>query len=226
MPAGDLALADLRQHPILWLQANALVVYGLGTTGSGARQSRLYKTDSTTTGAKWQSAVGGDLRDVPYWVMGDTQNYPVGPGGAVLNTGSAPFDVHYVSMREFKNGAWEDANTTHYLLPANAGADMMVTSKLNGCTFGIGSDAQGARLVSHLRPPNIDPSSDAQEVVRGTESGFAGRGATIATRVNSTMQEQGTVIALRSVTGWTFYIQRFQAVSGQHYLINAAFKIP
>ena len=30
MPAGDLSLADLRQHPILWLQANALVVYGLG----------------------------------------------------------------------------------------------------------------------------------------------------------------------------------------------------
>ena len=106
--------------------------------------------------------------------MGDTQNYPVGPGGAVLNTGSAPFDVHYVSMREFKNGAWEDANATHYLLPANAGADMMVTSKLNGCTFGIGSDAQGARLVSHLRPPNIDPSSDAQEVLRGTRARLCG----------------------------------------------------
>ena len=86
MPAGDLSLADLRQHPILWLQANALVVYGLGATGSGARQSRLYKTDNTTTGAKWQSAVGGEIRDIPYWVMGDTKNYPVGPGGAVLNT--------------------------------------------------------------------------------------------------------------------------------------------
>lgn len=213
MAAGDLALADLRVHPLLWLQANALVIFGLSRTGSSAQQFRLFKTDRN-----WRSAVGGELRDVPYWTMYATQACQGGVAQGVYTTGSAPFNVHYVSMREFKNGQWEDANTTHYVLPGNAGADMMVTSKLNGCTFGIGSNAQGTRLVSHLRPANTNPNplADQVEVARGTEAGFASHGGALDYRVNSTGTDQGTVIGLRSNANWAFYIQRYRfSAAGQ-----------
>jgi hypothetical protein len=93
-------------------------------------------------------------------------------------------------MREYKNGAWEDVNTTHYMLPGAGGADMMVTSKLNGCTFGMGSHSAGGRLVSHLRPPNQNPTTDAQVVSTGTEAGFVKRGDTVRATVNSSGEEQ------------------------------------
>lgn len=213
MAEGDLALVVLRHRPLQWLQGNALVIFGLSRSGSGAQQFRLFKTDRN-----WRSAVGGDLRDVPYWTMYATQACQGGVAQGIYASGSAPFDVHYVSMREFKNGQWEDANTTHYVLPGNAGADMMVTSKLNGCTFGIGSDANGTRLVSHLRPANTSPNplADQVEVARGTEAGFASHGGSLDYRVNSTGADQGTVIGLRSNGSWAFYIQRYRFnVSGQ-----------
>jgi hypothetical protein len=217
MAVGDQALADLRAHPLYWLQANALEVWGLSATGSGAEKFRLYKTDRT-----WQMAVEGAARDVTLWTMFSDR---VRATKGDPSTASAPFDVHYVSMREFKNGYWEDANTTHYMLPANSGADMMVTSKLNGCTFGIGSNSNGGRLVSHLRPPNMgnaaQPTPDAAELQRGIEGGFTSRGQAIDYRVMSTGDYNGTVIGRRTGTKWEFYVQRYKALPTGHGLIDA-----
>lgn len=226
MAAGDTALADLRASPVTWLHDNAVVMFGAGpSTHSGPQQCRIYKADPVVSGANWQSAAGGNLRTVPYWVIASIASYPHGPGQADAASASAAFDAHYVSMREYKNGAWEDANTTHYMLPGAGGADMMVTSKLNGCTFGMGSHSAGGRLVSHLRPPNQNPTTDAQVVSTGTEAGFVHRGDTVRATVNSSGEEQGTIIGFRMNGRWQFFVQRFQALPNRRYLISTAFRI-
>jgi hypothetical protein len=43
-------------------------------------------------------------------------------------------------------------NSSHYTLPTNGIPDIVITSQLTACSFGIGSDAMGATLVTHLQP--------------------------------------------------------------------------
>lgn len=213
---GDTALADLRSYPKAFLENNALLIFGYQQRGSGAAQFQM-----APTGRKWKSLLNGASRDVPLFVMfpSDVGN----PNADAANT-SAAFAAQYVSMREFKNGAWEDANTTHCVLSANAGADIMVTSKLNGCTFGIGTDAHGARLVSHLRPP-ANAAIAATQLQTGIEAGFATHGGSIDYRVMSTGQQNGTVVGLRANGHWTFHVQRFTMQANATGTIDAVAKL-
>jgi hypothetical protein len=114
-------------------------------------------------------------------------------------------------MREYNEatGAWEDTNDTHFTLPARGDIDIVVTSKLNGCTFGIGSTADGTRLVSHLRPPTqLGPAPSRLTLDAGTRSGF--EGGRLDASVMSSTDQNGTVIGRRTGTKWKFYAQRFQ----------------
>lgn len=208
---GETALSDLRRYPKAFLENNGLLIFGYQRRGSGDAVFRLGLTDT-----KWKSVATGSMRDVPLFVM-----FPddVGHLKAIPSHTSAAFGVQYVSMREFKNGAWEDAGTTHHTL-TSTGSDMMVTSKLNGCTFGIGSAAHGSRLVSHMRPP-ADPAIAANQLARGIQSGFATHGVAIDYRVMSTSAQNGTVIGLRANLAWVFHVQRFTMQADMTAIIDA-----
>lgn len=208
--AIDDVLQSLLAAPEAFLESNALLIYGSNLGGSGQKEFVLQASDETG----WKSCVGGATRHVPFYVLYDAKGY----NGKGSGPQSKPFDTHYVSMREFNagSGSWEDATATHYLLPTD-GPAVMVTSKLNGCTFGIGSNGSGARLVSHLRPPGGNVTARVR-LDQGTRAGFAGGKLDVG--VMSSATENGTVLALRAGTKWTFYAQRFQMLATTTGFIN------
>ena len=208
--AIDDVLQSLLAAPKAFLESNALLIYGSNKGGSGQKEFVLQASDETG----WRSCVGGATRDVPFYVMYDANGYNAKGSGPK----SKPFETHYVSMREFNAGtnSWENVATTHYMLPTD-GPAVMVTSKLNGCTFGIGSNGSGARLVSHLRPPGGNVTG-RMRLDQGTRAGF--EGGKLDVGVMSSGEENGTVLALRAGTKWTFYAQRFQMLSSMVGFIN------
>lgn len=208
--AIDDVLQTLLAAPKAFLESNALLIYGSNKGGSGPKDFVLQASDETG----WRSCVGGATRDVPFYVMYDANGYNAKGSGPK----SKPLPTHYVSMREFNNGtgSWEDVDTTHYMLPTD-GPAVMVTSKLNGCTFGIGSTGSGARLVSHLRPTGGSVTARVQ-LDQGTRAGFAG--GTLDVGIMSSAAHNGTILALRAGTKWTFYAQRFQMLSTAKGFIN------
>ncbi len=197
-------LALLRNNTQTWLENNALVIYGGAPGGSGRMDYVLSATDDVG----WVTTVGGMNLPVPFYVM-----YPAGTWHPKSNGQlSRSFRVHYISMREFNPVTlqWEAAAVTHYTLPT-WGRTVMVTSKINGCTFGIGSNG-GARIVSHLRPPSSTPQG-RMELERGTVGGIGG-GGVVNARIMSTGTENGTVVGIRNGANWTFYAQRFRPMLG------------
>ncbi|MBC7843186.1 MAG: hypothetical protein H7099_12775 [Gemmatimonadaceae bacterium] len=209
--AIDDVLQTLLAAPKAFLESNALLIYGSNKGGSGPKEFVLQASDETG----WRSCVGGATRNVPFYVMYDANGYNAKGSGPK----SKPFATHYVSMREYNvtNNSWEDADTTHYLLPTD-GPAVMVTSKLNGCTFGIGSNGSGARLVSHLRPQSGSSTAVRVGLDQGIRAGFAGGKLDVG--IMSSGQENGTILALRTGTKWTFYAQRFQMLASMVGFIN------
>jgi hypothetical protein len=206
----ETARSELLTNPKAFLESNALVIYGSNVGGSGAKRFVLQATEA----AGWKSVARGEAREVPLFVMFEEGGFN-GKGSGPVSTG---IDTHYVSMRQVQpeSGKWEDTGTTHYTLPPD-GASVMVTSKINGCTFGIGSNAGGARLVSHLKPPGEDPSGRLT-LDKGTREGF--KGGKLDVSVMSSGTQNGTVIGLRSGQQWTFYAQRFQMFPSMSGIIN------
>src|SRR5262249_16967283 len=62
---------------------------------------------------------------------------------------------------------------SHYTLPTAGGPDIMLTSKLSGCRFGVGSDAVGSCLVSYVQPDHAIPTRAAQQTDLTTQLNFA-----------------------------------------------------
>ena len=195
-------LAALVGHPQHFLENNALIIYGAG--GSGPADFVLQGTDRNG----WRSCAGGGDRPVPLYVMYEARAFNMIGSGPV----SAPLAVHYVSMRQYDTvtNQWEATGVTHYLLPAAGGGDFMVTSKINGCTFGIGSDGGGNRLVTHMRPPKLPNNRILLD--QGVRAGYAGGRLDVS--VMSTQDMNGTVVGKRNGGAWTFYAQRYQKLQG------------
>ena len=198
----DTVRSALLEDTKAFLESNAVLIYGSNKSASGEKKFVIQATDDTG----WKSNVGGSGKDVPFYVIYDAKSYNAKATGPQ----SAPIDVHYVSMRERGVDGWEDAEMTHYALPST-GASVMVTSKINGCTFGIGSNAQGSRLVSHLKPPGSGGAKERLLLESGTRAGFAGGKLDVS--VMSSGEQNGTVIGIRTGSNWTFYAQRFQMFS-------------
>lgn len=57
------------------------------------------------------------------------------------------FNAHYIPMLQ-------TGNAQHYALPSAmvSPCDFMITSQLTGCSFALGSDGNGTRLVTHIQP--------------------------------------------------------------------------
>lgn len=202
----DQDLDALLAAPKPFLEANALVIYGSTKGGSQTKDFVLQATSDV-----WKTSVGGSMKAAPVYVMYDADGFNakgVGPQ-------SRRFNAHYISMREYdvRSQRWEDAGATHYTLPGAGGPTVMVTSKLNGCTFGIGSDGGGTRLVSHLRPPTALGGTAARlRLDEGTRAGFSEGKLDVS--VMSSTEQNGTVLGLRTGSRWTFYAQRFQMLVG------------
>lgn len=121
------------------------------------------------------------------------------------------FEAHYIPMLQTNNAQY-------YALPSSAlsNCGLMITSQLTGCSFGLGSDANGTRLVTHIQPDKTvlaaNRDTDLQQAVNGVfanlildytharqPGGYDGSSTVVGHRVNDVwsffMQNQGNTMA-------------------------------
>src|SRR5262249_37912823 len=83
-------------------------------------------------------------------------------GAAKTAPADYEFNAYYIPMVQTSD---VQGGASHYTLPTTGLPNLMITSKLSGCTFGVGSDANGSKLVSHVQPD----STIADQAQRGTD---------------------------------------------------------
>lgn len=114
------------------------------------------------------------------------------------------FNAYYIPMvqtSDVKQGA------SHYMLPGHGALDLMLTSKLSGCMFGVGSDANGAKLVTHVQPKASIVNDDERQghVKTRVDQGFVSVKGRF--RKGHEYTDLAAVIGRRTGTKWKFYLQ-------------------
>lgn len=138
-------------------------------------------------------------------------------GHAKANPGADEFNAYYVPMVQTSDVT---ANRSHYTLPTAGGPSVMITSKLSGCTFGVGSDATGAKLVSHVQP-NLDlPKGNQRKQNLATSVGSGFNAVEGAFRSGEEYAETGAVIGCRTGVAWKFYLQATDYAEEAHQIDN------
>jgi hypothetical protein len=207
----DEAVAALMDDPQGFLGRNALTIAGGSALSSGLRIWYLARTNNGTATVATSGPGWSGTRKVLAWqatVTADTSNrflrrYNLG------TTDVAEFRAWYVGMREIG----EDVATTHLLLPATGGPDLMLTSQLTGCTFGYGSQLPGSGcLASHIRPAGSGDGRRApgaltplgKRALLSAVRGPLGAGATI---LETSGQLKVSVVGQRVGGTWRFFKQ-------------------
>jgi hypothetical protein len=131
------------------------------------------------------------------------------PGVAKVAPAANEFNAYYVPMAQMDD-VWN--GSSHYVLPSAGGPDVMITSRLSGCRFAVGSDANGAVLVSHVQPSKAINEGLRQGSLAGVVSGgFAQQGGTqtasFAMEQDYAKGDKAAVIGLRNGGTWHFYLQ-------------------
>jgi len=127
------------------------------------------------------------------------------------------FNAYYIPMVQtfdVREGA------SHYTLPTNGAPDVMITSKLSGCIFGVGSDADGALLVSHVKA-DADIADDlqrGQDQQAHVDSGFTSKDGQFAK--GQDYDDFAAVIGKRTGTDWKFYLQASTQRPDATYVIS------
>jgi hypothetical protein len=138
-------------------------------------------------------------------------------GHAKANPGPDELNAYYVPMvqtADIRGG------TSHYTLPTRGEPAIMITSKLSGCRFGVGSSAEGALLVSHVQPNlAVGDQSRQTNLAAQLESGFAGRVRAFAQ--GETYTKLAAVIGVRSGKKWHFYQQASHRTDLGGYVIDS-----
>ena len=82
----------------------------------------------------------------------------------------------------------------------------MLTSKLSGCRFGVGSDAVGSCLVSHVQPNHAIPKATQQtDLTTQLTGGFTNLAGSFGK--GEAYDDTASVIGKRTGTRWRFYCQ-------------------
>lgn len=127
------------------------------------------------------------------------------PGPAVAVPAAGEFNAFYVPMVQTSDVA---ANTSHYSLPTAGGPDVMITSQLSGCSFGVGSNPGGAVLVSHVQPNLALPVANrAADLANNLGAGFAHLTSTAA-KLNQ-YDVYAAIVGVRTNATWRFYLQAY-----------------
>jgi len=200
------ATAQLMDDPAGFLARNALTIGGGLTLSSGLRIWTLAAAGTikaATSGPGWTGT-----KTIRHWraqVTPDTSNRPLFTRTVGTET-QAEFRAFYVGMKQLG----EDVQTTHFMLPATGGPDLMLTSQLTGCTFGVGSQVGGGGcLASHLQPAGSGDGRRApgaltpigKSAMRMAVSGPMGPGATILETSGAT---KISVVGKRTNGNWAF----------------------
>jgi hypothetical protein len=128
------------------------------------------------------------------------------------------FDAWYVAMAV----SGSDVQTTHTMVPGTGGPDIMLTSQLSGCTFGIGSaTTTGDRLVSHIQPLDTDTgrADMHNEMLAGLNAGgvdavFEKENRPGAHSYGGNASNRTTIIGVRHNGHWGVYAQTYNNAQG------------
>ena len=132
-------------------------------------------------------------------------------GPAKAAPGPTEFNAYYVPMVQTSDVA---SGNSHYSLPTAGAPTLMITSKLSGCTFAVGSDGHGAKLVTHVQP-NMSNKQVAQRTTNlsaAVGQGFQSENGRFAKR--DEYAETATVIGRRTGANWKFFLQATDYVKG------------
>ena len=109
--------------------------------------------------------------------------------------------------------------TTHYPLPTSGGPDILLTSQLSGCSFGVGSPSAHTQLVSHIQPSTpgnvgLDPQVQSGLI-------FGQKGIFSRQQGHYAGDELATIIGIRTSSVWCFYNQVRSANVGSKHAIRS-----
>jgi hypothetical protein len=125
------------------------------------------------------------------------------------NPSSPKFNAYYIPMAQTADAANQ---SSHFVLP-DTGPAVMLTSRLSGCSFGVGSNSANATLVSHIQPDQTiqDQTARTNDLGQKMGSGFAAN-RKVLSRAGD-YSDMATVIGKRDSTNkWTFYLQDYVTV--------------
>jgi hypothetical protein len=138
-------------------------------------------------------------------------------GPAKAQPGADEMNAYYVPMvqtSDIRDG------TSHYTLPTRGEPSIMITSKLSGCRFAVGSSADGALLVTHGQPNAAHGNDTRQATLQAyVESRFAGRVRSFA--LGETYTALAAVIGVRDGKRWRFYQQASHHEEQRGYVIDS-----
>jgi hypothetical protein len=194
-------LPEMTRDPLGFLRHYYILISG-NHDYSGVVDAWLIDREETQAGfTTGLSGRRGKTKQRP-WI-----DFAIGYGQPGLYNGGGTMPVWYVKMRQM-NEQWID---THTVLPSQGGPDIMMTSVLSGCTFGIGIPSAGAQIVSHIQPPNklggtlAHPQAQLDPLVRGGL--FDGELALFSRRTQPAYTGWATIIGVRRRGSWAFYAQ-------------------
>lgn len=212
------AIQELCDDPVTFLRHNFLVIVGGGPNEpSGPATFKMeekegFEIKGFTTGL---SGVFGVKKQRGAWKAIKQKVYDPAP------TASDQFNAEYVRM-----ALLTESTDIHYTLPAAQGLNLMLTGQLTGCSFGVGSDAFGARIVSHVKPDkNATQTYFDDFVTNGLTDGVVAlfkNGSSYSHRVH-----QVAIVGHRTDAGatWNIYAQktdgRGKAVTGSAFMVEA-----
>jgi hypothetical protein len=145
------------------------------------------------------------------------------PGAANLTDPKTQIDAYYIPMVQTSDVG---GGMSHYTLPDNGGPDIMVTSKLTGCVFGIGTHSSGAVLVSHVQPNSqlakgqgkAGMETRQQDLTATMWQGFEGHRMTNQFQFGHEYTDSAAVIGKRTGGQWRFYLQQASGIVGDYTL--------
>lgn len=143
--------------------------------------------------------------------------------GRALQSGKAgnvnwlEFRAYYCAMKKAGTGLNGGApGGSYFSLPPDGDYELMITSQLSGCTFGIGNQVQGgACTVSHLEPADASPTGN----ILMQQQTHALHGDNVNVMFQHSLRggggqgydERAHVVGKRGPNGiWHFWAQRFK----------------
>jgi hypothetical protein len=230
-------LADMHHDPLAFMRHYRLSIAG-GAANSASGVYTFFFWDQVGTVPGFTTGLSGRLGIRKDRALISFRKCPYDPNPVAAN---GYFNAHYVSM--------EDDNAlgaTYYTLPRNgptsdANPDIMLTSQLSNCTFGIGSAAPGSQLVCHVQAhtnflgptdpnnPNFDPNDPTGEAAGRSHLKATVQAGLIAGGTHAIYHREdenkktgygkkthrATIIGIRNGTNWSFFAQTYRDTSAK-----------
>lgn len=207
-------LNDLMADPKSFLRHYVLIIAGGKAATSGVASGiATFSCDSTgatmpgfTTGLSALRGVTKDREKIKFMKVAMPPRDPAD---------ADEFNAWYIAMAVMGS----DAQTTHFPVPGTGGPDLLLTSQLSGCTFGVGSiTTDGSRLISHIQPMSgaVDAATRTKlhdetvdRMTDGVDAVFE-REARPGARHYGDQHNRATVVGVRRGGAWEFWAQEYQ----------------